>query len=165
MALSLPQEIIYNGPPDHPQVCRQMDEHIGAIPGVIAVGAVAHLPMMGNAGRGFQIEGRPDPGPGNEPGAFYSVACPNYFRALGIPLLEGREFTQQDSLGAANVIVINQAMAHKYWPNEDPIGKAIHLGGSSGTRLTIVGVAGDIHQRSEEHTSELQSPYVISYAV
>jgi len=156
MELSLPQEIIYNGPPDHPQFCRAMDEHVGSIPGVIAVSAVAHLPMMGNAGRGFQIEGRPDPGPGNEPGAFYSVACPNYFQALGIPLLEGREFTQQDSLGAANVIVISQAMAHKYWPNEDPIGRAIHLGGSSGTRLTIVGVAGNIHQTGLDNEARPQ---------
>jgi putative ABC transport system permease protein len=156
MQMSLPQEIIYNGPPDHPQFCRAMDEHVSSIPGVVAVGAVAHLPMMGNAGRSFLIEGRPDPGTGNRPGASYSVACPNYFRALGIPLLEGREFTQQDSLGAQNVIVINQSMAHKYWPKEDPVGKAIHLGDLSGTRLTIVGVAGNIHQTGLDNEARPQ---------
>ncbi len=142
MSMSLPQEIIYNGPPDHPLFCRELDAHVSAIPGVVAAGAVAHLPLEGNAGRGFKIEGRPDPGPENQPSADYTVACPYYFRALDVPILEGREFNQHDSLGSAGVIVINQAMAHKYWPKEDPIGRVILQGGA---RLTIVGVAGDIH--------------------
>src|SRR5579859_7402021 len=153
MEMSLPQAIIYNGPPDHPLFCRALDEHVSAIPGVIAVGAVAHLPLEGDAGRGFQIEGRPDPGPGNQPGAHYTVACPNYFRALGVPLLEGREFTQQDALGAPGVIVINQALAQKFWPKEDPIGKAIHLGDLSGVRLTIVGVVGNVHHNGLDEES------------
>ena len=146
MKMSLPQEIIYNGPPDHPLFCRDMDARVSAIPGVVAVGAVAHLPFRGDAGRGFLVEGRPDPGPANQPGAQYTVACPNYFRALGVPLLEGREFTHLDSLGAPGVIIINETMAHKYWPNEDPLGKAIRLGNAAGQRLTIVGVVGDVHQ-------------------
>ena len=158
MEMSLPQEIIYNGPPGHPLFCREMDEHVGAIPGVVAVGAIAHLPLEGNAGRGFKIEGRPDPGPGNEPGANYTVACPNYFRALGVPIVEGREFTHQDSLGAPGVIVINQAMAHKYWPNEDPIGRVIIQGGA---RLTIVGVAGNVHHTGldEDTPPQFFRPY------
>jgi len=142
MEMSLPQEIIYNGPPGHPLFCQQLDEHLSAIPGVVAVGAVAHLPMQGGAGRGFQIEGRPEPGPGNRPSAAYTVACPNYFRALGVPVLEGREFTQKDALGAPGVIVINQAMAHKFWPKEDPVGRVIQQGGG---RLTVVGVVADMH--------------------
>jgi len=142
MQMSLPQEIIYNGPPGHPLFCQQLDEHVSAIPGVVAVGAVAHLPMEGGAGRGFQIEGRPDPGPENRPNAAYTVACPNYFRALGVPVLEGREFTHKDALGAPGVIVINQAMAHKFWPKEDPVGRVIQQGGG---RLTIVGVVADMH--------------------
>jgi len=142
MEMSLPQQIIYNGPPGHPLFCQKLDEHVSTIPGVIAGSAVAHLPLSGDAGRGFRIEGRPDPGPQNGPSAHYTVACPNYFRAMGVPILEGREFTQQDSLGAQGVIVINQAMARKYWPKEDPVGRVIHQGGA---RLTIVGVVADVH--------------------
>ncbi|HKV76534.1 MAG TPA: ABC transporter permease [Candidatus Sulfotelmatobacter sp.] len=145
MQMSLPQAIIYNGPPDHPLFCRNMDEHVSAVPGVVAAGAVAHLPFQGDAGRGFVVEGRPDPGPQNMPGAAYSVVCPNYFRTLGVPTLEGREFTHQDSIGAPGVIVINQAMAHTYWPNENPVGRAIRLGGPNGPRLTVVGVVKDVH--------------------
>ena len=145
MGLSLPQEAIYVGPPGLPRFCQDLDDYVGAVPGIVSVGAVAHLPFEGNAGRGFQIEGRPPADPGNLPGASYSVACPNYFRAMGIAVLKGREFTHRDTLTSDQVIVINERMAHDFWPGEDPVGKAIRLGGANGPRLTIVGVVGDVH--------------------
>ena len=145
MRMSVPQEIIYNGPPGLPRFCQDAEEHVAAIPGALSVSAVAHLPFEGNAGRGFQIEGQPPSKPGDMPGADYSVACPNYFRTMGIPVLKGREFTHQDTLGAPGVIVINETMARAFWPKEDPVGRAIRLGGSDGPRLTVVGVVGDVH--------------------
>jgi putative ABC transport system permease protein len=146
MQMSVPQEIIYNGPPGLPLFCQDLEEHVGAIPGVVSVGAVAHLPLDGNAGRGFQIDGQPAADPGKMPNANYTVACPNYFRTMGIPMLKGREFTPQDTLHSPGVIVINETMARTYWPKEDPVGRAIRLGGSDGERLTIVGVYRDVHQ-------------------
>ena len=145
MGMSVPQEEIYVGPPGLPLFCRDLDEHVGAIPGILSVGAVAHLPFQGNAGRGFQIEGRPPADPGKMPGANYTVACPNYFRTMGIPILKGREFTAQDTVTAPGVLVINRQMAQDFWPKEDPVGRAIRLGGSDGPRLTVVGVVGDVH--------------------
>ncbi|HEV2383345.1 MAG TPA: ABC transporter permease [Terriglobia bacterium] len=146
MQMSVPQDEIYNGPPGLPRFCQDLDEHLSAIPGVVSVGAVAHMPLAGGgAGRGFQIEGQPAAKPGDMPGAGYSVACPNYFRTMGIPILKGREFTHQDSLSAPGVIVINETMARKFWPKEDSVGRAIRLGGSDGPRLTVVGVVGDVH--------------------
>jgi putative ABC transport system permease protein len=65
---------------------------------------------------------------------------------MGIPVLSGREFTAQDTTGTPGVIVINQAMAHAIWPNEDAVGRSIRLGGANGPRLTVVGVVGDVHQ-------------------
>lgn len=112
---------------------------------MISASAIAHPPLGGNAGRGFQIEGRAPADPQNMPGAAYSVACPDYFRSMRIPILKGREFTHQDTLGAQGVIVINESMAREFWPKDDPIGKAIRLGGSDGPRLTVVGVAADVH--------------------
>lgn len=147
MGMSVPQEEIYVGPPGLPRFCQDLDEHVGAIPGVLSVSAVAHLPLDGNAGRGFQIEGRPLADPGHMPGANYTVACPNYFRTMGIPILKGREFTPQDTVSAPGVIVINETMAHEFWPKEDPVGRAIRLGGSDGPRLTVVGVVGDVRHR------------------
>ena len=145
MQMSVPQEEIYVGPPGLPRFCQDLDDHVGALPGVVSVGAVGHLPFEGNAGRSFQIEGRPPADPGHLPGAGYTVACPNYFRTMGIPILKGREFTPQDTVSALGVIVINEKMAHDFWPKEDPVGRAIRLGGSDGPRLTVVGVVGDVH--------------------
>ena len=145
MTMSVPQEEIYVGPPGLPRFCEDLNEYAGAVPGIVSVGAIAHLPFQGNAGRSFQIEGRPPADPGNMPGASYSVACPNYFRTMSIPVLKGREFTTRDALGAPGAIVINETMARRYWPKEDPIGRAIRLGGSNGPRLTVVGVVGDVH--------------------
>ncbi|HTX38083.1 MAG TPA: ABC transporter permease [Bryobacteraceae bacterium] len=145
MGMSVPQEEIYVGPPGLPRFCQDLDERVGAIPGVVSASAVAHLPFHGNAGRSFQIEGRPPADPGHLPGASYTVACPNYFRTMGIPVLKGREFTLDDTLTAQQVIVINEKMAHDFWPRENPVGRAIRLGGLNGPRLTVVGVVGDVH--------------------
>jgi predicted permease len=81
------------------------------------------------------------------------VACPNYFRALGQPVIEGREFTHRDGFGAPGVIVINQAMAKKYWPKENPVGRVIWQGGA---RLTIVGIVADVHSWGLDQDSQPQ---------
>jgi predicted permease len=142
MQLSLPQENLYVGPPGHTNFCRDMDEQVSAIPGVISVGAAGHLPLVGSATRGFTVEGRPTPAPENTPNANYSVTCPNYFKTMGIPILEGREFNQLDTLNSTSVIVVNRAMAAQIWPNESAIGKRIN---QAGKWHTIVGVVADFH--------------------
>jgi putative ABC transport system permease protein len=162
--MSLPQENTYYGPPGHPQFAHDLQEHVGSIPGVVSVSAVSHLPIGGgNAGRGFVIEGKPDPGSGNLPNAGYSVICPNYFRTMGIKLVSGREFTEQDSQNAPGVIVINEAMARRYLPNEDPLGKRIKIGGfnSDNPWLTIVGISQDVKQGGLDRQSrrEFFRPY------
>ena len=144
MQMSLPQEDIYTGPPGLPRFCQDVDQHVGVIPGVVSVGAVAQLPFEGSAGQGFQVEGQPPAEPGHVPGADYSVTCPNYFRTIGIPVVTGREFTHRDVLNAPGVIVVNESMARFCWPKEDPVGRAIRLGGPNGLRLTVVGVVGDV---------------------
>jgi putative ABC transport system permease protein len=161
MQMSLPQEITYTGPPGLPRFCRDLEERVRAVRGVTSVGAINYLPLEGNAGRGFQIEGRAPADPANGPGANYAVACPNYFHTMGIPILKGREFNHQDTLESPGVIVINEAMAHEFWPKEDPVGKAILFGGSEGPRLTVVGVAGDVHFRGLDApvTSQFMRPY------
>jgi predicted permease len=149
MSMSLPQENTYYGPPTHPQFARELQAQVGSIPGVVAVSAISQLPIGGGmAGRGFVIEGRPDPGTENQPGASYSIICPNYFRTMEIPMVSGREFTEQDSQNAPGVIVINEAMAKRFWPDEDPIGKRIKIGRFDGNApwLTIVGIHRDVRQ-------------------
>ena len=104
MQMALPQEDLYNGPPDLPRFCRELEEHVSAIPGVTSASAVGHLPFEGNAGRGFQIEGQPPADPEHMPNANYSVAYPNYFRTMGVDVLKGREFSHQNTVSAPGVI-------------------------------------------------------------
>src|SRR5215475_4327373 len=164
LGMSLPQENTFYGPPGHPQFAHNLQEYVGSIPGVISVSAVSHAPVGGgNAGRGFVIEGRPDPGSENQPGGKYTITCPNYFQTMGIKLVSGREFTERDSLNAPGVIVINEAMAKRYWPNEDPIGKRIKIGSfnSDAPWLTVVGITQDVKQGGldQKPRPEFYRPY------
>ncbi len=161
--ISVPQVNMYYGPPEHPRFCEELEDRIASMPGVLSVSAAAHLPLRGNAGRGFSIEGRPEPGPDEEgPGGAYTVTCPAYFRTLGVPIKKGREFTREDRLGSPGVVVINEALAQRYWPNEDPIGRRIRIG-SSGVAdlLTVVGVVGNVRHwgLAQDTRPQLFRPY------
>lgn len=145
MQTAVPQVNTYYGPPVKARFCQDVAEQVGAVPGVRSVGAVAHLPLRGNASRGFEIEGRPLPADGRWPNASYSVACPGYFRTMGIPIVNGREFTDRDTLGSPGVIVINEAMARQFWPERDALGQRIKIGiaQDGNTWLTVVGIVGN----------------------
>jgi putative ABC transport system permease protein len=148
MAISPPQKDMYYGPPENPQFCQALTREVGAVPGVISVGAVGHLPLTGaRAGRSVSIEGRPDPGSANMPAATYSVACPGTFATLGIPLVDGREFTARDAVAAPPVAVINRRFAREMWPGEGAVGKRFKVGflNSDSPWLTVVGVVENFH--------------------
>ena len=150
LGISPPQKELYYGPPENPQFCAGLAREVGAVPGVISVGAVGHLPLTGaNAGRALSIEGRPDPGSGNMPAASYSVACPGTFATLGIPLVAGREFTARDSLEAPAVAVINRRLAREIWPGEPAVGKRFKIGflNSDNPWMTVVGVVENFRHR------------------
>jgi putative ABC transport system permease protein len=149
MEMSVPQANLYYGPPGNPRFCESIGEQVGSIPGVLSVSAVGHLPLSGgSAGRGLAIEGRPDPGPENQPDSAYSVACPGILKTLGISLLKGREFTHRDTLEAPGVVLVNEALAKQQWPGEDAIGKRFKIGRTSDDApwLTVVGVYKDFRQ-------------------
>jgi putative ABC transport system permease protein len=121
-----------------------------ALPGVEGAAATHSLPMGGADWAGIEIGGRPLD-PGSEPiGVGLVVVTPDYFRVMGIPLLLGHAFAEQDAEGAPRVVMVNETMARRYWPEEaNPIGKHILFAGEAGRRpWTIVGVAGDVrHER------------------
>ncbi|MBA3961849.1 MAG: ABC transporter permease [Chthoniobacterales bacterium] len=127
----------------------ELERRVTNLPGVTQVGLTTILPMSGvNSDASFMIEGRPNddahPGPDEED----RIVSPNYFRALEIPLVQGRFFNAADKLDAPSVVIINQALAQRYWPNESPIGKRIQVPFSkSPPWSTIVGIVGDMHHR------------------
>jgi putative ABC transport system permease protein len=124
---------------------QQLTERLGRLPGVESVAATHALPLSGMGGiRPFTVEGRPRQEPGNAPTVQYRMISPGYFRTMKIPLFRGRDFTKQDEGQAAGVVIINQAFQRRYFPDEDPVGKRITLGGYDDQLGEIVGVVGDV---------------------
>jgi predicted permease len=105
---------------------RQAVERIEAIPGVRSASAISFMPFGGmRPGTGFSIANRPQPGPGEAPLTEVRSIRPNYFRTMGIPILRGRDVSDRDADPNHPVFVINESLAKKYWPNQDPIGQHI----------------------------------------
>jgi predicted permease len=146
MGLALPTTIDKSEEQRLLQFHQQLLERVERVPGVIAVGRINALPLTGRGANGsFLLDGNPDATGQAE----YRLASPGYFPAMGIPLLRGRLFDKTDNVNTAHVAVISQSLALKYWPNEDPIGRAIQFGNMDGDRrlLHIVGIVGDVRQR------------------
>jgi putative ABC transport system permease protein len=142
---------------------QQLIERVGALPGVQAAGASCVVPMTGNdIVLGFEIDGRPPLPPGSSQSTnFYSVSS-DYFKAMDIPLRRGRVFTAQDTKDSPRVAVINETMAKKIFPDEDPIGKRIRFGDSDkNPEFEIVGIVGDVKQYGLDQPTTMQTyePY------
>ena len=119
---------------------------VAQVPGVRQVALVSRLPYRGRGDTRFEIEGRPTPPDQPSPVAEGRQVTPEYFQTMQIPIRRGRTLAAVvDSTGAVEV-VINQTMATKYWPGEDPIDRRVQLFGPRGPMATIVGVAGDARQ-------------------
>ena len=156
-------EAKYN-PEKQVQFYDQLLTRLKALPGVSSAGGVSPLPLSNDQMViTFQIEGHPVP-PSDEPFADIRFASPGYFRTVGIPLIKGRDFSERDDMKANHVVVVNEAFAKRFFPNEDPIGRRITPGiGETGKPRAreIVGVVGDVKHRklSAEFTPEYYLPY------
>jgi len=131
--------------PDRPQIVAfytQLLDRIKALPGVQSAGLTSSLPLTGNnTDVNFLVEGRPQPPSNQQPAAWYSQVSPDYFRAMGMRLVKGRVFTEQDNEQAPRVVIISETLARRYFPGEDPLGKRI---GSPNNWREIVGVMTDV---------------------
>ena len=149
--LSLP-EVKYQSPEKQAAFMRNVMDRMRALPGVQSAGAGLGMPLS-NYGRSssFTVAGRAPVKPSDEPDAELRIATPDYFPTMGIRIVRGRGFTAQDDAGAARVLLITEAAAKKFFPNEDPLGKHIKFGWSrDSVRLEgdIVGVVADVKQSS-----------------
>lgn len=119
---------------------QQVMQRLQALPGVLAVGAVSRLPLAGgNSSRSFMV-----PGDAKGYSADIRVSTPDYFRAMRIPLLKGRNFSERDINSSLNLAVVNEALAHGVFPGQDPIGKQLTQFGPNNLTLTIIGVVGNV---------------------
>lgn len=148
----------------------EVARRVSRIPGVQHVALTSILPLSGsNSDNSFHIEGRPEKETGIYPDEEIRVITPDYFRVLQTPLIKGRFFNDSDSAESTGVIIVNQAMAKKYWPGEDAIGKRINFDDSDLTKIKwfdVVGIVGDIRHRGldvepkpEYYTPHPQRPF------
>jgi putative ABC transport system permease protein len=164
MAIGLPQSKYQ--PPQRAAFFQQLLERLRALPGVRSVGAVYPPLGFGEAGAGFSIEGRPPAAPGEPRRAAPRWVSPDYFKAMRIQLLKGRVFTEADGPGTLPVVIINEAMARQYWPNEDPIGRRLSSTDDNTWRdkplwREIVGVVKDVRYTAldTEARAQMYTPF------
>jgi putative ABC transport system permease protein len=120
-------------------------EALRAVPGVQIAGATSRLPLLrGNSTRGLTTAGLP---PDTPTDADYRTASPDYFHAMGIPLLRGRVFDERDREGRPHVAVVSASLAQRFWPGRDPIGRHFSI---NDPEIAVVGVVGDVHSASLE---------------
>jgi predicted permease len=149
VSLDLPH-IRYDSLSRQQQLYEQLIERVRALPGVSSVAATTEPPASGNNMTfGFVIEGRPAANPrGREDPQQLRVVTPGYFQTMGQPVLSGRAFDVTDRATTTAVVIINQALARRHWPNDDPVGQRISLVGPDGPWMQIAGVVGDTRLES-----------------
>src|SRR5688500_7814163 len=158
--MNLPQHLTNNN--DRLAFYRTFFERMEALPGVVSVGGTTRVPLGSTSvSTTVQIEGRPVPA-AELPEVQFRRAMHNFFETMGIPLRKGRTFTAEDTATAPPVAVINETMARRLFPNQDPIGQHVRMGPNpSGLWTTIIGVIGDIKHGGLEE--EMQPEMYISY--
>jgi macrolide transport system ATP-binding/permease protein len=138
-----PNEIGYNEAQGR-EFYKTLLARVRALPGVISASTANSTPLgYINNGDTVIVEGYELPAGQPTPVLIYNTISPDYFQTLGIPMLQGRVFTDADDQNAQFVAIVNEAMAKKYWPKEDPIGRSFKIGAEPGHSIRVVGVAKD----------------------
>ncbi|MEK6281424.1 MAG: ABC transporter permease [Acidobacteriota bacterium] len=152
--------------PENPQrvsFYSTLTERIETLTGVESAALVNYLPLGGaNSSDSFLIEGKPEPPPGQDFMGRYRVCTPRYFETMGIPIMKGRAFTEQDRAGAPPVIIVNETLAKRFWPDADAVGNRMRITGplDQNPWMQIVGVVPDVkHDLSLPITPEYYLPH------
>jgi predicted permease len=149
-SFSLPKTV-YDKDEKQAAFLTSLEDRLRTIPGVSSAALVDALPFSNNGGMAsFSIQGRPN-GP-NDPGPHGSIRLisPGYFSTFRIPMLRGRDFTDEDRKTTEQVAIIDEVLAHQYWPGQDPIGQHIGFNPNKGPWFTVVGLVAHARANSLE---------------
>jgi predicted permease len=149
----------YKEPVQRVNFYKEALQRIRALPGVQSAGATSILPLSGNNSSGsFQIEGRVTPQGQSSPHGDRWAATTDYFSTMKIPIIRGRFFDDRDMLESQPVAIIDETMARKYWPDEDPLGKRITFQGGPNNPVwrEIVGIVGHVKHMGLDGESRVQ---------
>jgi putative ABC transport system permease protein len=132
---------------------KELTNRTRALPGVISVGLTSKLPLDWGNSSTYVIAGRPLPAPGERPGASVREVSTGYFQTMGIPLIDGRDFTERDGPNAPQVLIVNRAVAAKHFGGKSAVGERVAFDGDGrGPYYTIVGVVGNVPIAELEET-------------
>ena len=135
-------------------------QRVRALPGIEEVGAIDDLPLgMGGSHQPFSIEGRPMLPMADQPEVDVRVISPGYLRAMRVPIIRGRDFMESDAAGPPGVALISAALARRFWPNEDPLGKHLTLTFFPDIPREVVGIVGDVKVDSLNETRPVDTIY------
>jgi putative ABC transport system permease protein len=161
LRLSLP-ESAYPGGPQLSGFFGRLRDRVEALPGVEAAGAISHLPLATSRGDwNFYPEGRVLEAGDPKPRGDWQIVTPGYFSTMGVAMHDGRDLRASDDGEANLVLLVNQPLAERYWPNESPVGQRVRLGGNDDNpHATIVGVVAPIRHTTlaSEPVPELYIP-------
>jgi putative ABC transport system permease protein len=144
MGLSLP-DTRYKEPEQWSAFHRHVLERVKVLPGIQSAGIITNLPFGdGNMSLTFRRTDGPPMLPSEQPATIFHANSPGYFQTMGIPLLKGRDFTEQDAEKAPPVLIINETMARQHFAGEDPIGKTMIVGYGAPVPREIIGIVGDV---------------------
>jgi putative ABC transport system permease protein len=150
MTVSLPGSR-YGEAQQRVQFFQRLFTKVDALPGVQYAGAISFLPLAGGgAATSYEVVGQPAPPRGQEPVTDVRVITNKYLQAMGTDLIRGRLFDEANADDAKNRVVVNETLARKHWPNEDPLGKRIKISWNDTREDEIVGVVRDVKNTSLE---------------
>jgi putative ABC transport system permease protein len=136
-------------------------QRVRALPGVEEAGAIDSLPLNGGGShQPFSIEGRPVLPMADQPEVDVRGISPGYLRTMRVPIIRGRDFLESDAAGRPGVALISEALARRFWPNEDPVGKHLTLTFFPETPREVVGIVGDVKVDSLNETRPVDTIYV-----
>ena len=155
-----PSGTSYANQAEYDRFYNQVVQRVSAVPGVQDAGLINTLPLDKGPTTGFRVDGRPVETPDKWPSANYRSVSPNYFRAMGIPVLQGRAYTDRDTTNTPLVMIVNQKLADEEFAGENPIGKRITFGNTNNNQpvwFEIVGVVANVRslELREEPAAEL----------
>jgi predicted permease len=158
LRVALP-DAVYSKPEQVRGFYSELLDRVQRLPGVQSAGAVSALPLSGQGSSGTtSIDSQSVPIEDTTPEADQRVVTPDYFKAMGVSLIRGRFFEARDSDTATPVAIVDETLAQTYWPNQDPIGKRLHMGGrqSNAPWVAIIGVVRHVRNRTLEARSRVE---------
>jgi putative ABC transport system permease protein len=162
LRISLP-DLSYEQKSRRAEFHRELLRRVSSLPGVEAAGEINHLPLTEyQFGGWLRVPDRPTVSNRDQPATPIGIVSPNYFRAIGISLRAGREFTEGDNSESPRVVILSEALARGLFPDEDPIGKQVWVPGPGKSTPTVVGIVADIRHTGldKDVTPQVYVPYL-----